>query len=308
VGCGGRFARPAQGGDAFEVVGTETLHRPGPCPHSNLEAYPALVVYEVSRDGRVRRTAQDVSPWPQPKVSARTAPCVGRDTEGSGRVYVDARSLGDHLAQLAHDESVSIASFDRLARELASAGAPRGLLGRARRAARDERRHAKTMARLAEAHGGSVRWGSMRSLPPRPLAAWTLENAIEGCVGETYSALVAAYQARHAPDERTRRGLARIARDEAEHARLAWDVHAWALSAGGAELAPVRLARADQLGRRRLRDSATTAPPRPSIASALLDAETGVVLHPQPPASNLSCAGTSGASHVRGFDAFEVVP
>lgn len=236
VGCTGRFVRRARSGDAFEVVGMETLHRPGPCPHSNFEAYPALVVYEVSPDGRVRRTAQDVSPWPQPKVSTRTAPCVGRDTEGSGRTFVDARSLGDHLAQLAHDEAVSVASFDRLARELASAGAPRVLVGRAQRAARDERRHARTMARLAEEHGGSVRFGAARPLPARPIAVWAVENAIEGCAGETYGALVAAYQARHVGDERTRRALARIARDEAEHARLAWDVHAWALSTGGAAL------------------------------------------------------------------------
>lgn len=242
VGCAGRFVRKSARG-SIEVVGRETLSRPGPCPHSNFEEYPALVVYEVGADGMVRRTAKDVSPWPPPRATTHATPCVGRDSDGSGRRYVEPRSLGAYLAQLAHDEAVSIRAFERLARELERAEAPRALVVRARRAARDEARHARVMASLAIARAGSIAPVEWDELPARTLREWAIENAIEGCVRETYNAAVAAYQTANVADPAARRALTSIARDEAEHAALAWDVHAWALSVADDALA-FELARA----------------------------------------------------------------
>jgi hypothetical protein len=97
------------------------------------------------------------------------------------------------------------------------------------------------MARLARELGARVRRTRARALLPRPLAAWALENAVEGCARETYSAVVAAYQAKHAPHAGARRAFARIAKDEAEQARLAWDVHAWARSVTPAASQPASL-------------------------------------------------------------------
>jgi hypothetical protein len=54
------------------------------------------------------------------------------------------------------------------------------------------------------------------------------ENAVEGCVNETFGALVAAWQAAHARDASRRRSFARIAADEARHAALSWAVARWA--------------------------------------------------------------------------------
>jgi hypothetical protein len=51
---------------------------------------------------------------------------------------------------------------------------------------------------------------------------------IEGCVRETFGAMVAHWQALHAPDAATRRTFARIARDETRHAALAWSIAKWA--------------------------------------------------------------------------------
>jgi hypothetical protein len=55
-----------------------------------------------------------------------------------------------------------------------------------------------------------------------------MENAIEGCVRETFGALVATWQARAAGDRTALRALAGIARDETRHAELAWAVDGWA--------------------------------------------------------------------------------
>jgi len=64
------------------------------------------------------------------------------------------------------------------------------------------------------------------ALARRTLFEVALENAVEGCVRETYGAAVGAWQARRAPDDRVRRAFAPVVADEARHADLAWDVHA----------------------------------------------------------------------------------
>ena len=108
-----------------------------------------------------------------------------------------------------------------------------------------------------------------------------LENAVEGCVRETYGALVAEYQARTAADPEIRSVLRRIARDEARHARLSHDVAAWLeprLSSD--ERAAIARARADAIAD--LRAAVLHPPadevarlagmPKPRDARALLDA------------------------------------
>jgi hypothetical protein len=62
----------------------------------------------------------------------------------------------------------------------------------------------------------------------RSLEAFATENAIEGCVRETYGALVATWQAREAGDPLVRAHMARIAKEETTHAALAWRADAWA--------------------------------------------------------------------------------
>jgi hypothetical protein len=62
----------------------------------------------------------------------------------------------------------------------------------------------------------------------RDLPTIARENAVEGCVRETYGVLVAKWQARSAQDAQVRQALATIARDEARHADIAADVASWA--------------------------------------------------------------------------------
>jgi hypothetical protein len=135
---------------------------------------------------------------------------------------------GAYFAEMAALEAASVRAFDDLARELAAHGAPEELVLAARASARDEVRHARAMRALASRHGGSVRPAQAKRLGRRTLAAIAKENAVEGCVRETFGALVNAWQAAHAEDASVRAAMAEIARDELRHAALSWEIAAWA--------------------------------------------------------------------------------
>jgi rubrerythrin len=135
--------------------------------------------------------------------------------------------LGAYLAALAYEENASITAFERMRVELWNAGAPRVLSAAAGRAARDEVRHARTMTRLAEKRGGRVVTARVRRARGRSELAMALQNAVEGCVRETYGALLAQWQAAHAGDLELRRAFSAIARDEARHASLSWALARW---------------------------------------------------------------------------------
>jgi rubrerythrin len=131
--------------------------------------------------------------------------------------------LGAYFTTLAELEAVSVPAFEILAAELRAHGAP-DLAGRAERAADEERVHAKMTRALANRFGGQPCPPAIAPRAIRPLVEIAIENAREGCVRETYGAIVAMHQARWASDRRIRRAMQRIARDEARHAELAWDV------------------------------------------------------------------------------------
>jgi hypothetical protein len=61
----------------------------------------------------------------------------------------------------------------------------------------------------------------------RSLRAVAEENAVEGCVRETYGALLATFQATRAADHSIRATMQQIARDETRHAVLAWRIASW---------------------------------------------------------------------------------
>ncbi|HNN96393.1 MAG TPA: ferritin-like domain-containing protein, partial [Pseudomonadota bacterium] len=135
--------------------------------------------------------------------------------------------VGQHLARCARLEAASVTAFLRLHDELAAHGAPQRLLRRIRSAARDEVRHARQTAALAEGHGARPLRSSVRGQRLRSLFYVARENAVEGCVRETYGALVGLWQAGHAADPEIAQHLQRIAQDEIRHATLSWDVAHW---------------------------------------------------------------------------------
>ena len=160
-----------------------------------------------------------------------------------GRRHACLRSLGEGvgedpvtawLARAAHDEAGSVHAFDALHSELVDHGAPASLLRRVRRAAAEERRHALAVDRLVRARGGRWRRPRLHPMPTRDLRALAIENAVEGCVRETWAALSAAHQAAHARDPAIRTAMLTIAADERRHAELAWAIDAWLLARLGA--------------------------------------------------------------------------
>jgi hypothetical protein len=139
-------------------------------------------------------------------------------------------AVGDYFARAAHLEAASIRAFRDLEAELAEHRAPKSLVRGAARAARDEVRHARAMSRLARRFGARTPRARVARRERRSLEAMATENAIEGCVRETYGALVVSWQAAHARDPEIAREMTRIADDETRHAALSWAIARWAES------------------------------------------------------------------------------
>jgi rubrerythrin len=132
-----------------------------------------------------------------------------------------------YLAETAYLEAASIVAFERMAHELEVHAAPKRLVAAARRAARDEVRHARVTKRLAERAGATVPECRIQPSAARSLEEIALENVREGCVRETFGAAVGLIQAERARDPQVRRAMRRIARDETRHAELSWAVARW---------------------------------------------------------------------------------
>jgi bacterioferritin (cytochrome b1) len=136
-------------------------------------------------------------------------------------------AIGAWLAEAAWLEAASIPAFIYLARELDMHGAPRMLARLSLAAARDEIRHAHMMNAMAARFGGKPPLADVGLPQPRSLEDMAIENAIEGCVRETWGAIVAMWQAESARDRELRDVFRSISGDEARHASLAWAVDSW---------------------------------------------------------------------------------
>jgi hypothetical protein len=161
-------------------------------------------------------------------VSCDPGCAVGRRPVGfEASTHCDPNALGDYFAEVARLEAASVTAFRILRDELRERGAPKRLVRAAARAARDEIRHARSTGALARRFAGQPRMPSLARGARRSLEAIAIENAVEGCVRETYGALVATRQAEHASDPQVRATMMRIARDETRHAALSWSVARW---------------------------------------------------------------------------------
>jgi hypothetical protein len=181
-----------------------------------------LVRVVVAADGSVTETSRELLP------GAPDCVVSGRRPDG---LRLPPASCGDttgaYLARMAALEAASVAAFRRLRRELRALGAPDELLGRAREAAKDEIRHARAVRALAAPYGAPFVAPEIVPSEARELLAVALENAREGCVRETYGALLAHVQAARAEDPAVRDAMKVIAEEETRHAELSWDVATW---------------------------------------------------------------------------------
>ena len=163
-----------------------------------------------------------------PTILKCTMPCTGRRPDGLTDVesYCDDE-LGQYFSEIAHLEAASVAAFRALGRQLTRFGAPRSLRQAVRQAARDEIHHARLGRRLAERFSGRYVSPSVSAKRDVTLETVARENAVEGCVRETYGALLAKYQAHQAADPEVRKAMRQIARDETRHAAIAWAIARW---------------------------------------------------------------------------------
>ena len=212
AGCG-RMLKTAAGWDVTRRY-TDT----GDC-HGGTSGWQR---FGVSVDGVVKLTEDHAVHRPPTCISGRRpdglVPCARNEGYGS---------LADFFAQSAHLEEASVVAFERLADELSMLGAPVELVDRARRSRDDETRHADVMNGLARRLGIGPRELEIAPMQTRSAFAIALENAVEGCIRETYGALVAHYQSRAAESSEVRDAMRAIAEDETTHASLAWDIAAW---------------------------------------------------------------------------------
>lgn len=225
----------------WEVVGTRG---------NGCEATLYQIVVFVDSAGTVRERNSAILILGGGCVSGRR-PRGLRDRAQSQRTR---RPLASHLARMARLEAASVCAFHRLARELKVHQAPVALCRSALRSARDEARHAKVIGRLARAHGGRVRPVGKTDRSDRSKVDIALENAVEGCVFETWGALLAHYQAMHATDREIARAMQTIAREESSHAELSRKVDQW-ICASLNDKQRKRIGRARHLAVERLRAS-----------------------------------------------------
>lgn len=136
--------------------------------------------------------------------------------------------LRHYFEQAAYLEAASVHAFRRLGTELVAHSAPQELVQAAARAVEDEVRHTRIMTWLARRHGGKLQRPPRGPRHVRLLGELALENAVEGCVRETYGALVAWVQACAAADPQVAQAFRRIAVEETDHAHLAFAIAEWA--------------------------------------------------------------------------------
>lgn len=188
-------------------------------PGTSLKQY----LLRVGSDGTVTKVDEELLEVGNPNCA------VGRRPEG----LVDSRRtrarspLARHFEATASLEAAAVEAFIVMERELVAHGAPSSLSLRARIAAEEERRHTHTMASLARRFGGNPVRPTMERRPIRSLDAMALENVVEGCVRETFGALLAQRQGLLASDDEVRASHQTIAAEETTHAALSWDLHGW---------------------------------------------------------------------------------
>jgi hypothetical protein len=227
TGSGEGGASDGAGGGAAAGAGGE-VETPFDCLQVCTGATSCQVLTEsLGRPAVVRcfpPAQSGTAPCPRAGVSEGRRPAGLVEPHGAG---AEGTALGTLFAQMAYLEAASIHAFTRLRRELREHGASASLLRLVAQAARDEVRHARQMSTLASSHGAVVPRVELGAFRVRPLFELACENEVEGCVRETFGALVALWQAEHAGTPELRALFRGIALDEARHAELAWLLRDW---------------------------------------------------------------------------------
>ena len=153
-------------------------------------------------------------------VEGRGSACVEKETSAQG-----SNIIGAWFARAAHAEHASVFAFAQLHRELSNLGASHELLSKIADAIREEASHTKMMKDFAKANKGNLKEIQEHPIGSRSIWEIAVENLLEGCINESYAALQALYQSRHAQTDQLKGLFLTIAQDECKHAEIAREVH-----------------------------------------------------------------------------------
>ena len=198
--------------------------------HSPVLTYGANSICMV---GRPLRTAKGVA-------CVDTRACsVGALAASVTAVNDEAFAAGLEWQGAAQYECASIPAFLQLADELLAHDAPNALIEAALAAAEDEMVHARISADLASRYLGTRVWPTLPEVPSRaPLAGraglvrLATESWLDGCLAEGMAAERALSASRRAIEGGAKTAQRVIARDEARHAELGWNILRWATHVG----------------------------------------------------------------------------
>jgi hypothetical protein len=150
----------------------------------------------------------------------------------SGAKTIEAAVAIEHWVASAALERAAVDAFAELEHKLTLLDAPLDLVDWCRRARADEQRHT-TMCLDVARHLGAEDVSFAPLDPPcrspSDLVALAIESLIDGCLAEGVAAAVARELGAGCVEPPVRSALEEIARDEADHAELAWSVVDFAL-------------------------------------------------------------------------------
>lgn len=199
-------------GGAYLITSRETI---SDCPFTSAD-----VSLSIDSTGDVQELAVE--------NETESGGCAGRRPEGFTQTQRPSHQVGEYLCMMAELEDAAVEAFARLAEELRAFGAPTDFVQAARAASAEEVEHTRAMSELAQSYGQSPVRATIAAPRARSFFDFALENAVEGCVRETFGAVQAEVQARTAGDRRIAAAMHKIAREEAGHAELSWRIHEWA--------------------------------------------------------------------------------
>lgn len=156
--------------------------------------------------------------------------------------------LGQYLADMTAMETAAITAFYYLSRELEAYKAPAELIARARQAVLEETRHSEMAALLAASFDAQMPEVCVDDFCLRSLYDIALENAVEGCVNETFAAACGLWQSENAKLDVFREVIAHITEEEMGHAELSWEIHQWIMpQLSQAEQEQIRIAQVEAI-------------------------------------------------------------
>ena len=199
------------------------------CQLGNLQLHNTYAMcYDVCEDGGMNADGTysiSCGYYNNCVIEGRGTECIKKKMTGQGE-----NVIGAWFARANHAEHSSVFAFAQLRRDLIQLQAPKHLLQKIDTAICEEAQHTSMMGDFARANQGhliEVQFDGF--LDSRSLWDIAVENLLEGCINESYAALQALYQSRHAQTDFLKACFAKIATDECKHAEIAREVHQFLL-------------------------------------------------------------------------------